>query len=32
LRTVIAWGRYAELYEYDEEAQQFSLEEEEEDA
>lgn len=31
LRTVIAWGRYAELYEYDEEAQQFSLEEEDED-
>ena len=30
LRTVIAWGRYAELYDYDEEAQQFSLEEEEE--
>ena len=28
LRTVIAWGRYAELYDYDEEAQQFSLEEE----
>jgi NitT/TauT family transport system ATP-binding protein len=28
---VIAWGRYAELYEYDEEAQQFSLEEEDED-
>ena len=31
LRTVIAWGRYAELYEYDEEAQQFSLEEEDEE-
>jgi NitT/TauT family transport system ATP-binding protein len=31
LRTVIAWGRYAEFYEYDEEAQQFSLEEDEED-
>ncbi len=31
LRTVIAWGRYAELYEYDEEAQQFSLEEDEEE-
>ncbi len=30
LRTVIAWGRYAELFEYDEEAQQFGLEEEEE--
>jgi NitT/TauT family transport system ATP-binding protein len=30
LRTVIAWGRFAELFEYDEEAQQFSLEEEEE--
>ena len=26
LRTVIAWGRYAELYSYDEEAAQFSLE------
>jgi NitT/TauT family transport system ATP-binding protein len=26
LRTVIAWGRYAELYTYDEEAAQFSLE------
>ncbi len=32
LRTVIAWGRYAELYEYDEEAQQFGLEEEDEAA
>jgi NitT/TauT family transport system ATP-binding protein len=33
LRIVIAWGRYAEIYEYDEEAQQFSLEDEyEEDA
>jgi NitT/TauT family transport system ATP-binding protein len=31
LRTVIAWGRFAELYEFDEEAQQFSLEEEDED-
>jgi NitT/TauT family transport system ATP-binding protein len=31
LRTVISWGRYAEIYEYDEEAQQFSLEEEDED-
>jgi NitT/TauT family transport system ATP-binding protein len=31
LRTVISWGRYAELYEYDEEAQQFSLEEDEEE-
>lgn len=31
LRTVIAWGRYAEFFEYDEEAQQFSLEEEDED-
>ncbi|OYV49754.1 MAG: nitrate ABC transporter ATP-binding protein [Acidocella sp. 35-58-6] len=31
LRTVIAWGRFAELYEYDEEAQQFSLEEEDEE-
>ncbi len=26
LRTAIAWGRYAELYTYDEEAAQFSLE------
>jgi NitT/TauT family transport system ATP-binding protein len=26
LRTAISWGRYAELYNYDEEAQQFSLE------
>ena len=31
LRTVISWGRYAELYAYDEEAQQFSLEDIEED-
>jgi NitT/TauT family transport system ATP-binding protein len=31
LRTVISWGRYAELFEYDEEAQQFSLEEEDEE-
>jgi NitT/TauT family transport system ATP-binding protein len=31
LRTVIAWGRYAEIFEYDEEAQQFGLEEEDED-
>jgi NitT/TauT family transport system ATP-binding protein len=30
LRTVIAWGRFAELYSYDEEAQQFSLEDVEE--
>lgn len=30
LRTVIAWGRYAEFFEYDEEAQQFGLEEEDE--
>ncbi len=30
LRTAIAWGRYAEIFEYDEEAQQFSLEEEDE--
>ena len=28
LRTAIAWGRYAELYAYDEEADQFSLDEE----
>ncbi|MGC9269474.1 AAA-associated domain-containing protein [Acidiphilium sp.] len=26
LRTAISWGRYAELYSYDEETQQFSLE------
>ena len=26
LRTVIGWGRYAELFAYDEEAEQFSLE------
>jgi len=26
LRTAIMWGRYAELYAYDEEAAQFSLE------
>jgi len=30
LRTAIAWGRYAELFSYDEEAQQFSLEDVEE--
>ena len=30
LRTVISWGRYAELYAYDEEADQFYLEDEEE--
>jgi NitT/TauT family transport system ATP-binding protein len=27
LRTVIGWGRYAELFSYDEEAEQFSLDE-----
>jgi NitT/TauT family transport system ATP-binding protein len=27
LRVAIAWGRYAELYSYDEESEQFSLEE-----
>jgi NitT/TauT family transport system ATP-binding protein len=26
LRSAIAWGRYAEIYSYDEEAEQFSLE------
>ena len=26
MRTAISWGRYAELYSYDQEAQQFSLE------
>jgi NitT/TauT family transport system ATP-binding protein len=31
LRTVIAWGRFAELYSYDEEAQQFSLDDVEEE-
>ncbi|MDD2876773.1 MAG: nitrate/sulfonate/bicarbonate ABC transporter ATP-binding protein [Acidiphilium sp.] len=31
LRTAISWGRYAELYSFDEEAQQFSLEDIEED-
>ena len=25
LRTAIGWGRYAELFSYDEEAEQFSL-------
>ncbi len=30
LRTVISWGRYAEIFEYDEEAQQFGLEEDDE--
>ncbi|GAB0117315.1 ABC transporter ATP-binding protein [Acidisoma sp. 7E03] len=30
MRTIIAWGRYAELFSYDREADQFSLEEEEE--
>jgi NitT/TauT family transport system ATP-binding protein len=30
LRTAIAWGRYAELFVYDEEADQFELEEPEE--
>ncbi|HET6184339.1 MAG TPA: nitrate/sulfonate/bicarbonate ABC transporter ATP-binding protein [Acetobacteraceae bacterium] len=29
MRTAIAWGRYAELYSYDEEADQFSLDDEE---
>ena len=29
LRAVISWGRYAELYQYDEEGDQFFLEEEE---
>jgi NitT/TauT family transport system ATP-binding protein len=27
LRTLVAWGRYAELFGYDEDAEQFSLEE-----
>jgi len=29
LTTAIAWGRYAELYSYDEEADQFFLDDEE---
>jgi NitT/TauT family transport system ATP-binding protein len=29
MRTIIAWGRYAELFSYDREADQFSLEDEE---
>jgi NitT/TauT family transport system ATP-binding protein len=29
LRTAIGWGRFAELFSYDEEAEQFSLEDEE---
>jgi NitT/TauT family transport system ATP-binding protein len=32
LRTAIAWGRYAELFDFDEEAQQFSLEEDADNA
>jgi NitT/TauT family transport system ATP-binding protein len=32
LRTVISWGRYAEVFSYDEEAAQFSLEDIEEEA
>jgi NitT/TauT family transport system ATP-binding protein len=31
MRTVIAWGRYAELFSYDREADQFSLEEDQEE-
>ncbi|HQT86605.1 MULTISPECIES: ABC transporter ATP-binding protein [Acidiphilium] len=31
LRTAISWGRYAELFSYDEEGQQFSLEDIEEE-
>ena len=31
LRTAISWGRYSELYSYDEEAEQFFLDEDEED-
>jgi len=31
LRTAISWGRYAEIYSYDEEAQQFSLDDVEEE-
>ena len=31
LDAVINWGRYAEIFEYDEEAQQFGLEEEDEE-
>ncbi len=29
LRTAISWGRYSELYSYDEEAEQFFLDEDE---
>ena len=29
LRAAISWGRYAELYQYDEEGDQFFLEDEE---
>ena len=29
LRTVIGWGRYAELFSYDEEAEQFNLDDQE---
>jgi NitT/TauT family transport system ATP-binding protein len=31
MRTVIAWGRYAELFSYDREADQFSLDDEEDE-
>jgi NitT/TauT family transport system ATP-binding protein len=31
MRTVIAWGRYAELFSYDREADQFSLDDEDDD-
>ncbi|MCB8878816.1 nitrate/sulfonate/bicarbonate ABC transporter ATP-binding protein [Acidisoma cellulosilytica] len=31
MRTIIAWGRYAELFSYDREADQFSLEDEEDE-
>jgi NitT/TauT family transport system ATP-binding protein len=30
LRAVIAWGRFAELFNYDEEADQFFLEQDDE--
>lgn len=32
MRTIIAWGRYAELFVYDREADQFTLEEDEDEA
>jgi NitT/TauT family transport system ATP-binding protein len=31
MRTIVAWGRYAELFSYDREADQFALEDDEEE-